>query len=59
MSKSSSNFRQADVKRGFKALKDAGAAVNRVVIEGRKIEFILDGETTDEPGDETRAEIVL
>jgi len=59
MSKSPSNFRQADVKRGFQALKTAGAAVKRVVIEGRKIEFILDGETTDEPGDETRAEIVL
>jgi hypothetical protein len=31
------------VKRGLKALKTAGAAVKRVVIEGSKIEFILDG----------------
>jgi len=43
MSKSSSNFRQADVKRGLRALKAAGAAVNRVVIDGRKIEYILGG----------------
>jgi hypothetical protein len=43
MSKSPSNFRQTDVERGLKALKTAGAAVKRVVIEGSKIEFILDG----------------
>lgn len=51
MSKSPSNFRQADVKRGWKALKSAGAAVKRVVIEGTKIEFILDG--ADEASAET------
>ena len=51
MSKSSSNFRQAEVKRGLKALKGAGAAVKRVVIEGSKIEFILDG--ADEASAET------
>jgi hypothetical protein len=36
------------VKRGWKALKSAGAAVKRVVIEDSKIEFILDGDATDE-----------
>jgi hypothetical protein len=46
MSKSPSNFRQADVKRGLQALKTAGAAVKRVVIEGSKIEFILDGDAS-------------
>jgi hypothetical protein len=51
MSKSPSNFRQAEVKRGLKALKSAGAAVKRVVIEGSKIEFILDG--ADEASAET------
>ena len=51
MSKSPSNFRQADVKRGWKALKSAGAAVKRVVIEGTKIEFILYG--ADEASAET------
>jgi hypothetical protein len=51
MSKSSSNFRQADVKRGLQALKTAGAAVKRVVIEGSKIEFVLDG--ADEASAET------
>jgi hypothetical protein len=52
MSKSTSNFRQAEVKRGLKALKSAGAAVKRVVIEGSKIEFILDGDA-DEASAET------
>jgi hypothetical protein len=52
MSKSPSNFRQTDVTRGWKALKSAGVAVKRVVIEGSKIEFILDGDATDEPGGE-------
>lgn len=52
MSKSTSNFRQAEVKRGLKALKSAGAAVKRVVIEGSKIEFILDG--ADEASAETK-----
>jgi hypothetical protein len=42
MSKSPCNFRQADVKRGLQALKTAGAAVKRVVIEGSRIEYILD-----------------
>jgi hypothetical protein len=51
MSKSPSNFRQAEVKRGLKVLKSAGAAVKRVVIEGSKIEFILDG--ADEASAET------
>jgi hypothetical protein len=59
MSKSPSNFRQADVKRGWKALKTAGAAVKRVVIEGSKIEYILDDDATDEPGGEPGPEIVL
>jgi hypothetical protein len=59
MSKSPSNFRLTDVKRGLQALKDAGAAVKRVVIEGSKIEYILDGDVTDEPGPETEREIVL
>lgn len=35
----------------MKALKSAGAAVKRVVIEGSKIEFILDG--ADEASAET------
>jgi hypothetical protein len=43
MSKSPSNFRQADVRRGWNALKTAGATVTRVAIEGSKIEFILAG----------------
>jgi hypothetical protein len=43
MPKSPSNFRLTDVRRGLKVLKTAGAAVKRVVIEGSKIEFILDG----------------
>jgi hypothetical protein len=51
MSKGPSNFRQAEVKRGLKALKSAGAAVKRVVIEGSKIEYILDG--ADEASAET------
>jgi hypothetical protein len=59
MSKSPSNFRQTDVKRGLNALKTAGVAVKRVVIEGSKIEYILDGDVTDEPGAENGAEIVL
>jgi hypothetical protein len=59
MSKSPSNFRQADVKRGLQALKTAGAAVKRVVIEGSKIEYILDGDATDETGAENGTEIVL
>jgi hypothetical protein len=52
MSKSPSNFCPTDVKRGLKALKTAGAAVKRVVIDidGGKIEFILDG------ADEARSE---
>ena len=49
MSKSPSNFRLTDVRRGLKALKTAGAAVKRVVIEGSKIEFILDGDATCRP----------
>ena len=57
MSKSPSNFRQADVRRGWNALKRA--TVTRVVIEGRKIEFILDGDATDETGGENGPEIVL
>ena len=57
MSKSPSNFRQADVRRGWNALKRA--TVTRVVIEGRKIEFILDGDPTDETGGENGPEIVL
>ena len=59
MSKSPSNFRQVDVKRGLKALKGAGAAVKRVVIDGSKIVYILDGDANDEPGAENRAEVVL
>jgi hypothetical protein len=59
MSKSPSNFRLTDVKRGLQALKDAGAAVKRVVIEGSKIEYILDGDATDETGGENGPEIVL
>jgi hypothetical protein len=59
MSKSPSNFHQADVKRGLQALKTAGAEVKRVVIEGSKIEYILDGDAIDEPGAENGAEIVL
>ena len=51
MSKSPRNFRQADVRRGLNALKTVGAAVKRVVIEGSKIEFILDG--ADEASAET------
>src|SRR5262245_61891826 len=52
MSKSPSNFRQADVKRGLKAFKTAGARVKRIVIEGSKIEYILDEDATDKPGAE-------
>jgi hypothetical protein len=59
MSKSPSNFRQVDVKRGLKALKTAGAAVKRVIIEGSKIEYILDGDATDETGGENGPEVVL
>ena len=53
MSKSPSNFRQVDVKRGWKALKAAGAAVKRVVIQDSKIEFILD--SADEASAENEA----
>ena len=48
MSKRRCNFIQTEVKRGLQALKDAGAAVKRVVIDGSKIEFVLDGDATDD-----------
>jgi len=59
MSKSPSNFRVTDVRRALKALKTAGEAVKRVVIEGKKIELIIDGDANDEPGAENRVEVVL
>jgi hypothetical protein len=59
MSKSPSNFRQTDVKRGWKALESAGAKVKRVEFEGGKVVFILDPDATDETGAENGTEIVL
>jgi hypothetical protein len=52
MSKSPSNFRLTDVRRGLKALETAGAKVKRVEFEGDKFVFILDPDATDETGAE-------